>query len=74
MMYNYFGIGLDAKFCLGFHNLREKKPHLFQSRVWKKSRILKKIENVLNFKGSKMQWREYDILKNVRKIEVRNKH
>ena len=34
LMYNYCGIGLDAKFCLSFHNLRETKPHLFQSRVF----------------------------------------
>ena len=33
VMYNYCGIGLDAKFALSFHNLREKSPNLFQSRV-----------------------------------------
>ena len=32
-MYNYFGIGLDAKFCLGFDTLRKKYPNLFKSRV-----------------------------------------
>lgn len=32
-MNNYCGIGLDAKIALSFHNLREKSPSLFQSRV-----------------------------------------
>lgn len=35
-MYNYFSIGLDAKYCLEFHNLRAKKPHLFKSRIGNK--------------------------------------
>ncbi len=35
-MYNYCSIGLDAKFCLGFHNMREKYPYLFKSRVGNK--------------------------------------
>jgi diacylglycerol kinase (ATP) len=42
-MYNYCGIGLDAKFCLSFHNLRETKPHLFQSRVFKIISVTRKI-------------------------------
>ncbi len=36
MMYNYFGIGLDAKFCLNFHNLRQKNKNLFKSRIGNK--------------------------------------
>lgn len=35
-MYNYFSIGLDAKYCLEFHNLRARKPHLFKSRIGNK--------------------------------------
>ena len=34
IMYNYFGIGLDAKYCLGFHQLRKKYPYLFKTRVF----------------------------------------
>ena len=31
-MYNYCGIGLDAKYCLGFHELRNSHPFLFFSQ------------------------------------------
>lgn len=31
-VYNYLGIGLDAKVCLDFHHLREKYPQLFVSQ------------------------------------------
>lgn len=36
VMYNYFGIGLDAKFCNDFHNLRNRNPRLFKSRIGNK--------------------------------------
>jgi len=32
-LYNYCGIGLDAKMALNFHNLRKAYPYLFKSRV-----------------------------------------
>jgi hypothetical protein len=35
-MYNYCGIGLDAKYCLDFHNLRSKNPNFFKSRIGNK--------------------------------------
>jgi len=35
-LYNYLGIGLDAKFALGFHNLRQKYPQLFKSQLGNK--------------------------------------
>ena len=31
-IYNYLGMGLDAKFCKHFHDLREKYPQLFFSQ------------------------------------------
>jgi diacylglycerol kinase (ATP) len=33
-MYNYVGVGLDAKVALSFHNMRKKYPYLFKSRVF----------------------------------------
>ena len=33
-MQNYFGIGLDAKFCLKFDQYRKKYPTLFKYRVY----------------------------------------
>jgi len=35
-LYNYCGIGLDAKMALNFHNLRKSYPYLFKSRVGNK--------------------------------------
>ncbi|CAD8054031.1 unnamed protein product [Paramecium sonneborni] len=35
-LFNYFGIGLDAKFCYDFHNLRQTSPQLFKSRLGNK--------------------------------------
>ena len=32
VMNNYFGIGVDAELCLGFHNAREENPDTFNSR------------------------------------------
>ncbi|KAM3136141.1 hypothetical protein pb186bvf_011763 [Paramecium bursaria] len=31
-MFNYFGIGLDAKFCYDFHELRKQQPNLFTNQ------------------------------------------
>ncbi|RWS13942.1 diacylglycerol kinase theta-like protein [Dinothrombium tinctorium] len=35
VMNNYFGIGIDADLCLGFHNAREENPDKFNSRYSK---------------------------------------
>lgn len=35
-MQNYFGIGLDAQFCLRFDRLRKKYPSLFRFRIGNK--------------------------------------
>lgn len=32
VMNNYFGVGIDADLCLGFHNAREENPERFNSR------------------------------------------
>ena len=32
VMNNYFGVGIDADLCLGFHNAREADPEKFNSR------------------------------------------
>ena len=31
-MYNYLGVGLDARVCKDFHDMREKYPKLFFSQ------------------------------------------
>jgi hypothetical protein len=31
-IYNYLGVGLDAKICKDFHEMREKHPELFFSQ------------------------------------------
>ncbi|XP_033640352.1 diacylglycerol kinase theta-like isoform X2 [Asterias rubens] len=36
VMNNYFGIGIDADLCLGFHMAREEKPEKFNSRLHNK--------------------------------------
>ncbi|XP_076629706.1 diacylglycerol kinase theta isoform X1 [Colletes latitarsis] len=36
VMNNYFGIGIDADLCLGFHNAREENPDKFKSRLHNK--------------------------------------
>lgn len=33
VMCNYFGIGIDAAVALDFHQMRERRPHLFVSRL-----------------------------------------
>lgn len=35
-MFNYCSLGLDAKMCMGFHELRKTHPHLFKSQVGNK--------------------------------------
>ena len=35
VMNNYFGIGIDAKISLDFHNKREEKPEKSRSRAKK---------------------------------------
>ena len=32
-MYNYFGIGIDAKITKDFHYMRDQYPSLFTNRV-----------------------------------------
>ncbi|KAG9510796.1 Diacylglycerol kinase theta [Fragariocoptes setiger] len=41
VMNNYFGIGVDADLCLGFHNAREENPDKFNSRLHNKSVYVK---------------------------------
>lgn len=41
VMNNYFGIGIDADLCLGFHNAREENPDKFNSRFHNKSVYVK---------------------------------
>ncbi|XP_072041779.1 diacylglycerol kinase theta-like isoform X2 [Amphiura filiformis] len=36
VMNNYFGVGIDADLCLGFHLAREEKPEKFNSRLHNK--------------------------------------
>lgn len=40
-MNNYFGIGIDADLCLGFHNAREENPNKFNSRLHNKGVYVK---------------------------------
>ncbi|KAH9402749.1 hypothetical protein TYRP_015501 [Tyrophagus putrescentiae] len=41
VMNNYFGMGIDADLCLGFHNAREENPERFNSRLHNKSVYVK---------------------------------
>lgn len=41
VMNNYFGIGIDADLCLGFHNAREENPNKFNSRLHNKGVYVK---------------------------------
>ncbi|XP_074599951.1 diacylglycerol kinase theta isoform X2 [Brevipalpus obovatus] len=41
VMNNYFGIGVDADLCLGFHNAREENPDKFNSRFHNKGVYVK---------------------------------
>ncbi|RWS29494.1 diacylglycerol kinase theta-like protein [Leptotrombidium deliense] len=41
VMNNYFGIGIDADLCLGFHNAREENPDKFNSRFHNKGVYVK---------------------------------
>ncbi|XP_033117399.1 diacylglycerol kinase theta-like isoform X3 [Anneissia japonica] len=67
VMNNYFGIGIDADLCLGFHNAREEKPEKFNNRVYNKIVYVRQGMQKL---GRKTNCRE---LNKELKIEVDNK-
>ena len=50
-MYNYIGIGLDAKICKDFHDLRQKYPQLFFSQFSNKL-IYTQLGTMDAFKGN----------------------